>query len=247
MVGSYPLMAISLAGVVEQIRIRPARWRVPAWLLLFTLVALNLFQSYQYLRNIVHRSGMTREAYFAVWGATSPVDGLEELLLVDRIELERDTGAIERYAPTKAVGRFHGLLFTPIGQPFDTAVVETLEHFILGPDAAFSPAIRTAYADLTRNDHAILELRWFIRPSSADLDAAIVCTFEHEGNYAYRKYPLHEFGLVQGKWNQVAHTYITPEVRDPQDPFTTYLWSMDGRSTEVVGPLIVVHERRGSH
>lgn len=85
LVQGYAVMAIPLGAVLTVLKERP--WRARAALpLLLALTALNLFQTWQIERGILHTSRMTWPAYKAAWMRTAPLQGMDALLLVDRVQ-----------------------------------------------------------------------------------------------------------------------------------------------------------------
>lgn len=71
----------------------------------------------------------------------------------------------------------------------------------------------------------------------------MVVTLEHGGSYGYQADDILDLGAVPGAWSMVRQWYLMPLVRDEQDDLATYCWSYSGGGMEVIGPLIVVHER----
>ncbi len=80
-----PIMALPLASLVEQIYIltkkRNIILKTAFSLLLVSLVSLNIFQSYQANKNIIHYDGMTKEYYWRVFLKTSVTREDENYLL----------------------------------------------------------------------------------------------------------------------------------------------------------------------
>lgn len=242
MVGSYAVMAIPLAASLMY----SGRWKIPAraalWAAIAGCVALNLFQHWQFRSGLIHSSRMTNEAYKAVWGRTVRPEGFDDLLLVERSASGHNAMRPDRYTATKAFGLLESPFFAPEGSGFDTTLIEGLPRVVLDEDHVFTPATHLPYKELTKHDHAFLELRWFVRPLDERPGTVVVTTFEHGGSYAYRTIDTRDLNAVPGKWNRITHWYMTPEVRSVRDPFTTYLWSTQGGGAEVVGPLVIVHE-----
>ena len=242
MVGSYAVMAVPLAHLLAV----SLRWRMVArlatWLVLAACFTLNLFQHWQFYAGMIHSSRMSKDAYLAVWGSTERPAGLNDLLLVERSSTGDHAMRSGKYTATKAFGDLHAPFFGPEENPFDTALVETLPRTRLGKDHEFSAAFRLPYREITQRDHVFLELRWFVRPQDELRGTYIVSTFEHGGSYAYSTADIHDLGARSGAWTRISHWYMTPEIRDEGDPFTTYCWSSQGGSADIVGPVVIVHE-----
>lgn len=70
MIDIYPILAIALGFFLESGLF--VRFRKGFILLLVVLISLNLFQTYQIDRGILHTDRMTKDYYFSIFGQTSP-------------------------------------------------------------------------------------------------------------------------------------------------------------------------------
>ena len=72
MIESLPVVALPLAYLFKNVyeNGKPVVFKVAFSLLVLSLIALNLFQSYQYKGSIIHSSLMTKEYYWKVFGKT---------------------------------------------------------------------------------------------------------------------------------------------------------------------------------
>lgn len=242
MVDTYAVMALPLGMLVSRWRGWRAAWRFASLAIIVALMLLNLFQYWQYRRGIIHSSRMTATAYRAVWLKTERPANLEDLLLVERSVAGDQRMDLGRYRITKRVGlRLPRVLddrTSPLGVR-DTSAIQVVDA-----DHPFTPAFEVAYQELTGRDHAILEIRWLVRPAGPDAGALIVCAMGHGGDYGYRATAIDvDSEPIPGQWNLCTAWYLTPEVRSTKDKFRTYIWSPDGSEAEVMGPEVIVHER----
>lgn len=246
MVGSYAVMALPLASLLE----RAGSWsklsRALFILLLAAITALNVFQYLQYLRGIIHTSRMTSEAYWAGFGQLRPVEGMNELLLVDRsgpadVLPDDMTGYLRKTFP-------EGMLHAEVSA-MDTLVPgyahdSLIKAYRLGGTWEYSPAIRLPYYVLSARDHVWLELTWRIKPLDTLRQGMFVATMEHEGkSYAYNAKPVDPAALVIGEWNTIVTHYRTPEIRSTKNEFVTYYWAQDTLPVLVEGPFLRILER----
>lgn len=68
-IDSYPIMALPLAAFIEYFRKHKiVFWRYKTWIGFGFLVLLNLFQTRQYIKGIIHYDSMTRKAYIRLLG-----------------------------------------------------------------------------------------------------------------------------------------------------------------------------------
>jgi len=245
MVASYALLALPLAAMLDRARDfgRAGRWAATA--VLTAITVLNLFQYWQFMRGIIHPSRMTRAAYVAGFGRTSPPEGLEDLLLVRRSYAD-DPGAPDP-------GRYRASMLAPgiverDPSPMDTVVllppdtVPARVYRLSGADQ-YTPAIRIPFHGLTGADHAWVETRWRVFARSVPVKGNLVSTFEHGGrSYHYAAMLLETMDIRPGEWHSITMRYLTPEPRRRSDPFVTYFWSRDTVPVLVDGPHITVWE-----
>lgn len=240
MVGTYPVWAIPIAHLLMRLSGMRARVRYAIGGVAIMLVALNLFQHWQYYAGIIHPSRMTAAAYKTVWSTTSRPPQLDDLLLVERSSTGADAMHAGRYHAVRRLGLEEDRLVAP-----DEGFSDTAPRHVINATNPFTPAVRHSFEELTGHDHAFLEVHWLIRPLDTIPGNVVVCTFDHGGNYGYRTMDIASAGpLVVGEWHRVTTWYMTPEVRSSKDSFLTYLWSMNGGEAEVIGPAIIVHERK---
>jgi len=81
MIDLYPLLAIPLAAIIEKSFQLEKNFRVSFTSLLFFFLVLNLFQSYQAKRNVIHFDSMTRSAYFKNFFKIEEYAGGDSLLI----------------------------------------------------------------------------------------------------------------------------------------------------------------------
>lgn len=82
LIESYAILAIPLALSINYI-FKQKRWlQLSAALVIFLLISLNLFQTLQYRRTVIHWDSMTKEAYWAVFGTLTIPDNYQELIQI---------------------------------------------------------------------------------------------------------------------------------------------------------------------
>lgn len=241
MVESYPVMAIPLAFILIRMRSWTRPHHVGVIVLLSFCVGLNLFQYWQFRRELIHASRMTREAYLAVWGRTTHPEGFDGMLLLNRDMTTPPASSDPQYQCTRAFGTLIAPLLIHEEGRSDSSL-STYPSVLLGVERPFSPAFKMSYADLTSKDHAWLEVRWLIRVDSASHGMVFVNTFNHGAPYAYQANEALGYEARPHGWTLVTQWYLTPEVRSRSDEFAAYVWSTNGDPINVIGPLILVHE-----
>ena len=82
LVQSYPVLALPMAAFAAHFL--RGRWRWPLLLLFGYLIAVNLFQLFQYRKGVIHHDHMNRRYYQAIY--LNPAPGPEQFSLLDTDE-----------------------------------------------------------------------------------------------------------------------------------------------------------------
>jgi len=220
MMPMYAVLALPLGFLLKESV--TGRWRKPAFALLGFVVALNLFQTWQWSANIISKDRMTGAYYAAVFGRTSPPANAEELLLV-----QRSITGEEQLVDESRYTRHIAYRNTFDDQPDSV--------FTLTDEVPFSPGPDIAYRELTGKDHAWLRVsaRLWVTDSTSTAPL-IVCAFHHKGpsyKYVARSWDLST--AKRGAWNHLSFDYLTPEVRSVHDNLKLYFWNQQGGTHRV--------------
>jgi len=220
MMPMYALLALPLGFLLN--RLSSSIWRKPAIAILGFIVALNLFQTWQWNANIITKDRMTGAYYAAIFGRTSIPSNAEELLLVQRsITGEEQLIDVSRYT------RHIAYRNTFDDQPDSV--------FTLMDEVPFSPGPDIAYRELTGKDHAWLRVsaRLWVT-DSATSSPLIVCEFNHEGgSYKYKASGWDLSNAPKNAWAACSFDYLTPEVRSSDDHMKVYIWNQQGGTHRV--------------
>lgn len=220
MMPSYALLALPLGFML--FTLSSSAWRKPAIVILGFIVALNLFQTWQWSANIIAKDRMTTAYYAAIFGRTSIPSDAEGLLLV-----QRSITGDERLEDESRYRRHLLYRNTFDEQPDSVFTLSTEQPFSSGPDVR--------YRELTSEDHAWLRIsaRLWVT-DSATAAPLIVCAFHHDGpsyKYVTRSWDM---GSVQrNAWNRLSFDYLTPEVRSADDNLKVYFWNQAGGTHRV--------------
>ena len=216
MIPAYVLLAVPLASLLEVIAEK--RWKWIAIVLGVFIVALNLFQSWQFETGIIDRERMTLKYYGAIFGKTDvDREKLDTLLMVSR-----STETLEEFTDFDRYSK-HVIFETPFQSDSDTLQALTLS----GADTFFD-GINLPFHEITSNDHAWIhaKLECFI-PESFEGESPLLVASFHYKSKAY-KYRVREFlndSTVRGQWSSVEMWYLTPEVRSLNDNLAIYIWN----------------------
>lgn len=211
MVQSYPLMMVLIGASIQWLtKHQKIKWVIG--FILGSLTALNLFQSWQYNEKILDSSRMTKSAYFSIFLKSERPDNLDELLMIDRGTMGLPENRYsEKYQSIEIQNQhFHDLP--------DSVLILTV-------DDEFYNVFKSPYSDLTRGEHCWVNIDVELYCDSALTDELlIVATMDHGGNYGYTAQGFKPNDYKTGQWNHLTFTYLTPPIRDPEDPISVYLW-----------------------
>jgi hypothetical protein len=232
LVQSYAVMAIPFGYFIQFVFERKVWFRTLTILLLFSIVFLNLFQTWQMNKNIIHGSRMTKEYYFSVFGKTRVHPEYRNLLLVERYYPEGEKLLYDDlYMPARILKEYD---FTSSEERYKSHIDTSL--FLSAPSCLrmdslcrYSPGVSLTFSEITEKDHAWIRASANVYPISGLAENAplIVVTFSHKGKYyKYRALSLNEIpgGVTLNKWNFLTFDYLTPEVRSKDDKLSVYIW-----------------------
>lgn len=223
----YVFLSLPLGALLEYVFSNKRRiYRVLLVFILVALLALNLFQSWQFLNGIIHTSRMTKPYYSSVFLKSNIPPGATDKLLVDRLKTPEELLNSGKVYSSVVLDHF---TFENEGIIPDTNSVSWSNGkvFELNEQHQFSPKFEIAYKDLNVNEYGIIKVSAKVFPAtSADANPLIfTATFMHNGYaYSYFGKQLDEQMLQLNTWNEVEFYYLTPEVRKLSDPFRTTFW-----------------------
>jgi hypothetical protein len=226
LIPSYPIMAIALGYFLTWLSNRPKQMRFVFGYILIALLGLNLFQTVQYYKGVLHGDRMTREYYAATFGKLHATDSDRELLLIDRSfdgsESFRDTSSYVLTYSEK-IDFNNAKLFASIVTQGDSSACK------LDSLTIYSPAIERAYEIITEKDHAWVRITAdvFTTEAPETNPFCVVTHMTHKGHaYKYKTFESIEMNLELNRWNKISFDYLTPEIRRPSDPLKVYMWHM---------------------
>lgn len=241
MVSSYGLMLLPLGYLLQSLT-QTKRLKMVTYTLLGAMVALNVFQTWQFKVKILDGERITKAYYWRVFGKTSVTDEDKKLLLV-----ERSTETIEVMPATVDFSKKVLAHYS-----FDTAKENYTRHWDtmgyngrgslrMGEEMEFSPGIDIKYKDITQKEYAWLRVsvRIFVPQNSEGGFPLLAMAFHHkDAAYKYRSSEFLNPQLKKGEWNLVTLEYQTPEARSIEDNLKVYVWNRD-RKTVYIDDLIV--------
>jgi len=229
-VHSYALLAIPLASLVYDLINRKRLLTYLLFFVMFMFLFLNLFQTWQYNRRIIDASRMTKEYYLAVFGKMKAVDDkTSDLLLLERSIIAEDFAFDKsNYFIRKSIT----VDFSKIPDiPSERIIVDSAgsSYLVLDSNYIFTPAFQIPYHHLSEAEHLYFVIRsqvYYLTDPIAN-PVSLVVHFAHKGGaYKYRAVDSHkgQSELLLNNWYNLEYTYLSPDIRNSADEFTTYFW-----------------------
>ncbi len=226
MVSSYAVLSVPLAYLVSFVLQRRSRW-VFASIFLF-LVALNIFQTWQFHEGIISGERMTKDAWLSVFGKTRIPQGIEEKLLPDRKALS---------GPLKLQDHFFNeeiILFENFDKPepeqADACISDTSfggkYSYVLNGERSFSPgAVIYVEKWLGKNPRTFVRasVKIFI-PDDYDEPPPLLASNLLHGETSLFYIDRAPSPLISNAWNTVSLTFLLPEGTSGRDRLYIQVW-----------------------
>ncbi len=230
LVSAYVLLLFPMGYLLQELRQRKKLFQwgfLPIMVLLF---ALNLFQTWQFNRGILHGERITGAYYFSVFGKTWVSEEDKKLMLVERstetIEIIPEN---EEYKQ-RVLANYDWNNTKKETAGIDSSIYNCLEGLQLGEDKEFSPGIDIKFNEITDKEYAWIRasVNIFVPKNSKGGFPLLAIAFHHkDAAYKYRSSEYLNPQLKKGKWNLVTLEYQTPEVRNNNDNLKVYVWNRD--------------------
>jgi len=227
----HAVLAIPLGYFVSSVFQYKKMQKYAILFLLFLVLVLNLFKTYQTFKGVIDGSRMTREYYLATFFKTRSTEADRELLLIRRSEESKEffTGEDKYQKKNLVVMDYENLSGNDTKNLEDSIVYRGKYSYELDSVTIWTPAFRMPYKDITSRDHAWIRAGVYIYPTDInDLNQVLlVADFKHKGKiYKYRAFRFQDFDIQAkpGQWNWLSVDYLTPEVRATDDFLEVYIW-----------------------
>jgi len=238
---SYPLMAIGIASFLEFV-IAHRKWLLPSGLFCLACIALNIFQTIQFHKGIIHGDRMTKAYYMQTFGKLSVTEEDKKLLLINR---SFDGSESFEHAEDYTCRLLKRLDFENDGvkSPDTTSMMGKVCR--LDTQREYSPAIEVPYKEITQKDHVFLKVSVSVFIGEEVNPFSLVIHFTHKGHaYKYYTVDAEQLQLKKGQWNTISHLYLTPEVRRLSDPLKAYVWYRGKEALFIDKLQVEVYEKK---
>jgi hypothetical protein len=231
MLDSYPVLAIGLGFFLSDLKRIISKIVIGS--ILLALLSLNLFQSFQFNKGILHASLMTKAYYFSIFGQrTRPSAPQKKLLLIDKVEaMKEGFKNPQDYRKTYSKKYY----FPP--------------HFSLNDTIVFTPFLDIPPLALTKKDHFWIRSIWQYEGNSAQLKGKIVsaAAMHNHKSYGWKgqdsENPLIHLDTVLKK---ITFEYLSPDLRSEEDLIRLQIWKMAGPSLRIHSVLIEGYEPKNT-
>lgn len=227
LIQSYVVMALPLGYFIQYIMTsRKVIVQSLLCILFIFLTGLNLFQTWQIEKGIIHGSRMTKDYYLSIFGKTTVNEGKKKLLLINRSfdAKEQFTDIDEYKKKILEIKDFDSLQYDKIITQYSFSGKVSYQ---LNEKRIYSPAIEATYSEITDHDHAWIRGSVMVYPLTeikSNPSSLVIC-FEHNGHaYKYKSLDFEQLQLKLNNWNKVSFDYLTPEVRNKKDKLKVYVW-----------------------
>jgi hypothetical protein len=229
MVETYAMMLFPMGYFLNWLIQRQKNWqRIFLFSCLFILVALNVFQTWQFLNYIIDPERMSKEYYWAVFGKTSLKNNERQYLSVDRnqtVFTDYDNYSDSYFK--KEVFRLDYENTTDTKNIVDTTAAHGKKCFVLKDDVPYTPAFQILYNELTSKSYVwIRASAWvYLTAPYKESNSCIVISIEN-GPRSF-KYVTSVYENVElYKWTKIHLDFITPILRHNDDIVKAYFWNI---------------------
>lgn len=245
MVQSYGLLFIPFGYFLSNVWNNRKLVRMMIALFCFFCIALNLFQTWQAVKYILHPSQMTMSYYFKVFGKTKmPPDTQNSLLVCRGLDPPDVFNNQEQY-------QLHQNIKFTFDQtdPFfknnicDTFGFQSKKCLTISDAHPYSEHFTIPFYELTNNkDHAWIriKMKYYFKGDIKEIGPTPVFVFlNRKGEkYDFTGFDLErdQFHSKAGEWNELTHEYLTPFVRSEKDNYCLYFW-IRGKGTLFVDDI----------
>lgn len=231
MIESYPLLLIPIGLFIEPFH---KRWSL---VLIFILTYLNLFQSWQHRKGIIHPSNTTISYYWRVFGRTSIPEGASQFLLVRKSANRADDTFQD--SSNYYVHHDYQITSSTIQKKQDPSI------FQISDKQVYTSNFKLSYKQLfSENDHGWIQIHGNIHSLTPDsiLELKLVMGFKNKYGEDY-DYQAISVPNITGNYDEknnryINYTFLSPEVRSMNDSFFIYFWKT-GKGSLFVNDLSI--------
>jgi len=225
---SYAVMAIPLGYFFLKVISLKKIYKYPLILLTVLLVALNLFQTWQYTHYIIDPIRMTKEYYWKTFLKTTVTDDDRKLLAVERAATtsEKMDTISSYYQMILLDESFEMKQKDKAANYCDTIAHAGKQSFFLDSNCVYSPGFSEKYSNLTCRDYMWIKASVYVYPvyDPKENPLSVINCDDKGKSTKYRAFDIETGNLKLNTWNLVTFAYQTPEIRSGNEKIQVYLW-----------------------
>ncbi len=240
LVQSYAVLAVVFGFLLVYVLHKSNKLKYAITIIVPLLVALNIFQMWQFRNGIIHGSRMTFDYYKASFLQTKKPDSkYDKLLVIDRSKSFEESKKDRNYV----VSTIHTNDFEKEYIDDDLYSANSIKgNFSLkmSKENVFSKAWKIPYKEISGGkDHSWVKVKFNYYLTGKEASFRLVNSIERGGKvYGYMAYPFTGKESETNKWITKEIYYLTPHIRDVNDLFSTYFWSV-GNDEVYIDNLII--------
>lgn len=227
MVSSYGILAIGLGYFLSVLLEKSNQIKLIGLSLVTLIVALNLFQMWQFNSGIIDGERMTWDYYKKVFLKTQVKEEYKKYLLV-----ERSTESIENFIPDNKKYESRVLSILEESTPKNDSI------FFLKKESEFALAINESFENLASNKEYFwirLEAEIWLGEEIQSAPLLVISFHHKEKSYKYRTSEYLISGFKPNSWNKIQMDYMSPEPRNKKDNLKIYWWNRKLNETPIKG------------
>jgi len=242
MVDYYSIFFLTIALFVSSTKW--PRTRLITFIFIGLVSALNLFQTYQYAKGIIHPDSMNREVYWKVFLKTSDeyvgiIAAADESFygILNETPLFETTNDMERIYPAWAIAKNHSEEYfsSKYSAQLNNTVVYSPSFSYKIPESLISK----------KNLYVFFETMVFEKEQNAAIDALfIVDISNNEGQTIfYKKFQVKKLpDDIVSEWQKESIGFKLPELTDDMVQIKFYVWNV-GKQVFLLDDLVIkIHE-----
>ena len=213
MIDIYPFLAIGLGAFISFCL---KKRNIPLLLLMFLMLSLNLFQTFQAHKGILHLANTTKEYYFSIFGQTAPpTEEQKKLLIIDRIE---NTFSGFRNPED------YKIYFDKYYHFPDSSVIDSLN--------IYSPGVDLKVSEINRSEHFWLRATFDYEGDHEDLEGKVFNAIVLHGGkgYNFNGWQISDPLLVHDSIQKtISFNYLSPNFRSENDTIRLNAFHQNGK------------------
>jgi hypothetical protein len=232
MVETYVMMIFPMGYFLNWMIQNKKRWITYFLSVAFLLlVALNLFQTWQFQNYIIDAERMTKKYYWEIFGKTKNSEASRAHLSVDRSQAsftDYESYGNTYFKKEAFAQTFEHPIKENIKNSIDSTAAEGKKSYLLDSSSPFLSGFEQKYSDITNKSYVWIRVSvWvYLTAPYSESNSAIVISTESKGKpYKYLSSDYKNFNIQPFVWTEIHLDFMTPEIRHANDVVKAYFWN----------------------